>query len=170
MSDQNHAPTARAKPPPPGEEEASAVLKLGEFEGVDTLTLSEASLVINALMAKRRKDRKDRNETDVLNKTLDYLDAFARFKQKENVEAVERLLSAHKELTKFERAQIGSFLFPFLSISSHPIQALTFPPPPGSLCCDGSDECKTLIPSLADKISDEELQELLDEMAKLMSA
>ncbi|KXX81710.1 DNA-directed RNA polymerase II subunit rpb4 [Madurella mycetomatis] len=146
MSDQRHAPTSRAKPPPPGEEEASAVLKLGEFEDVDTLTLSEASLVINALMTKRRKDRKDRNETDVLNKTLDYLDAFARFKQKENVEAVERLLSAHAgELTKFERAQIGS------------------------LCCDGADECKTLIPSLADKISDEDLQELLDEMAKLMS-
>ena len=88
------------------------MLKLGEFNDVDTLTLSEASLVINALMTKRRKDRKDRNETDVLNKTLDYLDAFARFKQKENVEAVERLLSARKELTKFERAQIGmSFLF-----------------------------------------------------------
>ncbi|KAK3488665.1 HRDC-like protein [Neurospora hispaniola] len=145
MSDQHHAPTSRSKPPPPGEEEASAVLKLGEFQDVDTLTLSEASLVINALMTKRRKDRKDRNETDVLNKTLDYLDAFARFKQKENVEAVERLLSARKELTKFERAQIGS------------------------LCCDSADECKTLIPSLADKITDDELQELLDEMAKLMS-
>ncbi|KAL2255977.1 hypothetical protein VTK26DRAFT_2400 [Humicola hyalothermophila] len=145
MSDQNHAPTSRGKPTPPGEEEAGEVLRLGEFEDVDTLTLSEASLVINALMAKRRKDRKDRNETDVLNKTLDYLDAFARFKQKENVEAVERLLSAHKELTKFERAQIGS------------------------LCCDGADECKTLVPSIADKISDEDLQELLDEMAKLMS-
>lgn len=112
MSDQAHAPTSRAKPPPPGEEEASAMLRLGEFDDVDTLTLSEASLVINALMAKRRKDRKDRNETDVLNKTLEYLDAFARFKQKENVEAVERLLSAHKELTKFERAQIGEFSLP----------------------------------------------------------
>jgi len=40
----------------------------------------------------------------------------------------------------------------------------------GSLCCDSADECKTLIPSLTDKISDEDLQELLDEMAKLMSA
>jgi len=126
MSDQNHAPTARSKPPPPGEEEAGAVLKLGEFEGVDTLTLSEASLVINALMTKRRKDRKDRNETDVLNKTLDYLDAFARFKQKENVEAVERLLSAHKELTKFERAQIGRFAlqFPRLLPSFCPLREL----------------------------------------------
>lgn len=113
MSDQAHAPTARSKPPPPGEEEAGAVLKLGEFDDVDTLTLSEASLVINALISKRRKDRKDRNDTEALNKTLDYLDAFARFKQKENVEAVERLLSAHKELTKYERAQIGRFISSF---------------------------------------------------------
>ena len=102
-----HAPTSRPKPPPAGEEEAGSVLKLGEFENVETLTLSEASLVIHALMNRRRKDRKDRNETEILSKTLDYLDAFARFRQKENVEAVERLLSAHQELTKFERAQIG---------------------------------------------------------------
>ncbi|KAK3330302.1 HRDC-like protein [Apodospora peruviana] len=146
MSDQAHAPTARSRVTAPEEDVAEEVLKLGEFQDVDTLTLSEASLVINALMTKRRKDRKERNETDILNATLDYLDAFARFKQKENVEAVERLLSPHKELTKFERAQIGS------------------------LCCDSADECKTLIPSLADKISDEDLQELLDEMGKLLSA
>jgi hypothetical protein len=44
----------------------------------------------------------------MLSKTRDYLDHFARFKRKENVEAVERLLSAHKELAKFERAQLGS--------------------------------------------------------------
>jgi DNA-directed RNA polymerase II subunit RPB4 len=172
MSDQNHAPTARSKPPPPGEEEAGAVLKLGEFEGVDTLTLSEASLVINALMAKRRKDRKDRNETDVLNKTLEYLDSFARFKQKENVEAVERLLSAHKELTKFERAQIGRSSFSILKSNHHVSiseRVADWVVPAGSLCCDSADECKTLMPSLADKISDEDLQELLDEMAKLMS-
>lgn len=40
--------------------------------------------------------------------------------------------------------------------------------PLGSLCCDTADECKTLIPSLADKISDEDLGELLDELEKLL--
>jgi hypothetical protein len=44
----------------------------------------------------------------MLIKTTDYLEHFARFKRKENVEAVERLLSAHKELAKFERAQLGT--------------------------------------------------------------
>lgn len=46
----------------------------------------------------------------MLNQTLNYLDHFARFTQKENVEAVERLLSAHKDLAKFERAQLGTRL------------------------------------------------------------
>ena len=45
-------------------------------------------------------------------KTTEYLDHFARFKRKESVEAVERLLSAHKELAKFERAQLGTSLDP----------------------------------------------------------
>ena len=100
--------TSRPKPPPPGEEEATDDVKLGEFEGVDTLTLSEANLVIHALVAKRRNDRKNFQETEILAQTVDYLDAFARFKQKENVEAVERLLSSQKQLNKFERAQIGT--------------------------------------------------------------
>ncbi|KAL7921719.1 RNA polymerase Rpb4 family protein [Trichoderma austrokoningii] len=137
--------TSRPKPPPPGNEEASASLNLGEFQHVDTLTLSEAALVLNALVAKRRNDRKNVNETEMLNQTLNYLDHFARFTQKENVEAVERLLSAHKDLAKFERAQLGS------------------------LCCEKADEAKTLIPSLADKIKDEDLQDLLDEISKLQN-
>lgn len=48
----------------------------------------------------------------MLNQTLNYLDHFARFTQKENVEAVERLLSSHKDLAKFERAQLGTQFFP----------------------------------------------------------
>jgi hypothetical protein len=50
-----------------------------------------------------------RNARRNLIKTMDYLDHFARFKRKENVEAVERLLSAHTELAKYERAQLGSY-------------------------------------------------------------
>ncbi|CEJ90721.1 Putative RNA polymerase Rpb4 family protein [[Torrubiella] hemipterigena] len=137
--------TSRPKPPPPGNEEAGTNLNLGEFQHVDTLTLSEASLVLNALVAKRRNDGKNVNETEMLNQTLTYLDFFARFTQKENVEAVERLLSAHKNLAKFERAQLGS------------------------LCCEDADEAKTLIPSLTDKISDDDLQDLLNEISKLQN-
>ncbi|KAL3606325.1 hypothetical protein FPOAC2_01282 [Fusarium poae] len=103
----HHARTSRPKPPTPGNEQAAATLDLGEFQDVDTLTLSEAALVLNALHAKRKNDRRNVNNTEMLNSTLTYLDNFARFTQKENVEAVERLLSAHKNLAKFERAQLG---------------------------------------------------------------
>lgn len=45
----------------------------------------------------------DRN----LTKTLDYLEVFARFKDEENIKAVERLLNSHTELESFERSQLG---------------------------------------------------------------
>jgi DNA-directed RNA polymerase II subunit RPB4 len=44
-----------------------------------------------------------------LNKTLYYLDVFARFKDEENIKAVERLLNSHTELEMFERSQLGEF-------------------------------------------------------------
>lgn len=56
--------TSRPKPVAAGNEEAGSSLQLGEFQDVDTLTLSEASLVINALVAKRRADRRNVNETE----------------------------------------------------------------------------------------------------------
>lgn len=37
----------------------------------------------------------------------------------------------------------------------------------GSLCCETAEEAKTLIPSLQNKISDVDLQDLLDEITKL---
>lgn len=37
----------------------------------------------------------------------------------------------------------------------------------GSLCPDTAEEAKTLVPSLEGKISDDDLQELLDEMMRL---
>lgn len=54
------APTSRTRAPPQGDEEASSELRLGEFQDVDALTHSEAALVINALMAKRRMGGKDK--------------------------------------------------------------------------------------------------------------
>ena len=99
----------------------------------------------------------------MLTKTVDYLDAFSRFKKKENVEAVERLLSAHKEFHKFERAQLGT-TFPDLSLGCELLKMVMT----GSLCCETAEEAKTLIPSLTDKIGDDDLQNLLDEMSKFM--
>ena len=52
------APTSRSREKATGDEEASASLKLGEFQDVPTLTLSEARLLINAVMEHRQKSRK----------------------------------------------------------------------------------------------------------------
>lgn len=59
-----HPPTSRMRPQPAGDEEATSILKLGEFQNVDTLTLSEAALVLNALTAKRHAERKNVNDTE----------------------------------------------------------------------------------------------------------
>ncbi|KAI4141537.1 MAG: hypothetical protein L6R39_005290 [Caloplaca ligustica] len=137
-----HAPTARSREKPSGDEEATANLKLGEFQSVPTLSLSEARVLITAVLDHRRSLRKV-EEHETLTKTQDYLEVFARFKQKENIEAVDRMLTAKQELEFFERSQLGS------------------------LCCETAEEAKTLIPSLANKISDADLQELLDDITKL---
>ncbi|KAF2147713.1 hypothetical protein K461DRAFT_283306 [Myriangium duriaei CBS 260.36] len=68
---------------------------------------------------------------------------FARYKEQEHVQALEQLLDGRGELEKFERSQLGS------------------------LCPDTAEEAKTLVPSLEGKISDDDLQELLDEMMRL---
>ncbi|EHA58335.1 hypothetical protein MCOR27_002103 [Pyricularia oryzae] len=132
---------SRPKPPPPGEEIASDEIQLGEFEGVETLSYSEAELVLEALEKKRRKEKRY-HETEVLQKTRDHLSLFRRFKTPENVQAAERLLSARPELHKFERAQIAS------------------------LVPENSDEAKKLIPSLKDKFDDHDLEDLLQELSK----
>ena len=62
----------------------------------------------------------------------------------ETVNALSSLMEAQTGLTHAEKAQLGS------------------------LNCETADEAKTLIPSLANKIDDNILQELLDEMQKLL--
>uniref|UniRef100_A0A060TC49 ARAD1D36894p n=1 Tax=Blastobotrys adeninivorans TaxID=409370 RepID=A0A060TC49_BLAAD len=158
------------------EEEDASQLKLGpEFDieqithdGVKTplitLNLSETRLLINAAIKQRRKeaaaaagqDFEDENTNDdddeedfsnsneVLRKTQEYLALFARFRNEQTVGAVETLLKSddNADLHPFEIAQLGS------------------------LACDEADEAKTLIPSLASKKTDQELQVLLDHLRR----
>jgi DNA-directed RNA polymerase II subunit RPB4 len=53
----HQAPTSRTREQPQGDEEASSDLKLGEFQAVPTLTLSEARLIINTVLNHRRQTR-----------------------------------------------------------------------------------------------------------------
>ncbi|RMJ27477.1 polymerase II [Aspergillus sp. HF37] len=143
MNIQLPPPTHRQRVLPQGELEAASTLKLGADHNAHTLTLSEARLIINKVLENKRGGEGKYEEPENLTKTLDYLEVFARFKDEENIKAVERLLNAHTDLESFERSQLGS------------------------LCCDNAEEAKSLIPSLQHKITDGDLQELLDELTKL---
>ncbi|EHN01796.1 Rpb4p [Saccharomyces cerevisiae x Saccharomyces kudriavzevii VIN7] len=81
------------------------------------------------------------NNKDLKN-TMQYLTNFSRFRDQETVGAVIQLLKS-TGLHPFEVAQLGS------------------------LACDTADEAKTLIPSLNNKISDDELERILKELSNL---
>ncbi|KAK9473146.1 HRDC-like protein [Dipodascopsis tothii] len=151
----------------------AAVLSLGpEFEakqvsadGIETpliaLNLSEARLLMIAAMRQRQREMNGQGGYDdmaaddmdedellssnpVMHKTQEYLSIFARFKDEETVSAVEHLLKSpeNAELHPFEIAQLGS------------------------LSCEEAEEAKTLVPSLAAKKTDQELQALLDNLRR----
>ena len=50
--------------PTPGDEEASAELRLGEFQNVPTLSLSEAKLIIDTVIEKRKESKKPFQQTE----------------------------------------------------------------------------------------------------------
>ncbi|KAF2231549.1 polymerase II polypeptide D [Viridothelium virens] len=135
---------SRPRPPPPAEEQVGQSLSLGEFQNVQSLSLSAARMILHAMINHRQKGSKDGSiampETETLNKTLDYLELFARFKDQETTQSVENILGNYDELDTFEKSQLAS------------------------LCCVEVDEAKTLIPSLANKISDADLKDLLDQI------
>jgi DNA-directed RNA polymerase II subunit RPB4 len=47
------------------------------------------------------------DSSSIVTKTQGYLDVFSRFKTQETAQAVERILLQQKDLTSFERAQLG---------------------------------------------------------------
>lgn len=165
------------------EEENAGVLKLGpEFqltqitnsgdkEQLISLNLSEARLLIRAALKERKSkaenkqfeenedeenEREDEianielagpNSNEIVHKTLNYLSMFTRFKNSSSTETVEKLLNdfssqASQPLHPFEIAQLGN------------------------LECEDAEEAKSLIPSLAHKVSDVQLKTLLTELRK----
>ena len=83
-----------------------------------------------------------------------YLDLFARYKNKDNIEAIEQILSQRQDLHRFERSQLAN-----LAISTEGVDE--------SGAENAAQQAKHLIPSLADKISDDDLLQLLEDLEKL---
>jgi DNA-directed RNA polymerase II subunit RPB4 len=131
-----HAAPSREQPTASTDLEAGRDLKLGEFADVDTLSLSEARIVLQAALDARVKRGEHLEETENMQKTRDYLEIFAVFKDFKVAEQVDHLVSSiSPNLVKFEKTQIKSLL---------------------PTC---AEEAKALIPSLEKKIEDDLLDE-----------
>lgn len=135
---------SRARPPAPGSEEVGTTINLGELQHSTTLSLSEARLILNRLLdTRRRQNPQNVHHTEVLQRTLDHVETFARHKEDHVVEQVSVLLQNVPQLENYERSKIGD------------------------LCPENAEEAKTLIPSLTNKISDADLDALLKEINNL---
>uniref|UniRef100_A0A158PB01 RPOL4c domain-containing protein n=1 Tax=Angiostrongylus cantonensis TaxID=6313 RepID=A0A158PB01_ANGCA len=127
------------------DEDATEMRFPKEFESrnCDALLTSEVFL----LLEHRRQQNEAKDEIDttsevgdyVFVKTLNYARRLSRFKNRETIKAV-RAIFSQKPLHKFEVAQIIN------------------------LCPETAEEAKALIPSLENKLEDDDLDEILRDL------
>ena len=107
---------SRPKPRVEQEEEMGTEIKLGDFEDVHALSVSEARAVVTAVHERRRKQPpennplRDRvhNDTQTITHFLDYLDNFSRYKHEESLHSIAALFDTHPELSTVEKALLGA--------------------------------------------------------------
>ncbi|KAF1592521.1 UNVERIFIED_CONTAM: DNA-directed RNA polymerase II subunit RPB4, partial [Eudyptes robustus] len=110
-----------------------------EFEvvGCDALMISEVFLLLDH----RRKQSEEKEEIEDMSEaflqTLNYARRFSKFKSRETIRAVRVIFTGRNQLHKFEVAQLAN------------------------LCPETAEEAKALIPSLENKMEDDELEDLL---------
>jgi DNA-directed RNA polymerase II subunit RPB4 len=122
------------------------VVELGEFQNDPALSVSEARYVTDTVIAGRRKTGFQFSVTDIMRQMLNHMDTFSRFSDREQLQNLETLFVPYPQLNTFEKSQISSLV-------------------PGD-----HEEAKTLIPSLAEKMGDEELDQMLREIAAMREA
>ncbi|CAG8541252.1 5753_t:CDS:2 [Paraglomus occultum] len=122
----------------PDEEDATK-LKFGEdFEDVvEVLFISEAYLIMD-----KTKSQQNNTNTDVYRKTWEYVRKFGKFNNEDAVKDLRTTLVKHN-LHKYELAQLVN------------------------LCPEELDEAKSLVPSLARRFEDDEIRQMLEEIATL---
>jgi len=145
----NGEPTRAAYVPPrlpPGQndvEEAGNEIRLGvDFQDAHALSVSEARLIVEKTEEQRKKQGKRLRETENLLKIQTYMDSFARFRSVATLNQLETLLNGFPLLESFEKAQLVT------------------------LACVEAEEAKMLIPSITDKISDDDLNAVCDQITQ----
>ena len=102
------AQTARRRPKPSGDEEATSNLKLGEMSSSAALSTAAAHELLTRIEEARAQDPKlPLTYNDLINKNNAYLATFARFKGSETVQQVTSEAETLTQLAEFERAQLG---------------------------------------------------------------
>lgn len=104
------AVTARRRPKPSGDEEATSTLKLGEMSSSAALSTAAAHELLTRIEEARANDPKlPLTYNDLINKNNAYLATFARFKGSETVQQVTSEAETLTQLAEFERAQLGKW-------------------------------------------------------------
>merc|ERR1712176_1094913 len=122
------------------EEDAAQLQFPKEFQETTTLMNSEVMVLLEHRMKNDEGRRDDVELSEVFQKTLDYCKRFSKFKNQDTIVNVRTMLM-QKRLHKFELAALAN------------------------LCPDEAEEAKALIPSLDGRFPDDELQQILDDMA-----
>merc|ERR1711934_272368 len=129
--------------------DAGSTLELGRFTDLTCLSNSEVAQVLTRkLQGSAEKDENDPARDMQLN-IKEYLERFTHFESQESIGAVRKMMDEKREekvsegvnLTRFEMTQLSN------------------------LCPSSAEEAKSLVKSLEHKIADDDLQQLLDEMA-----
>ena len=122
------------------EEDASLLKFSKEFETAETLLISEVHMLMENRKIQNETSEEDKELPKVFLKTLEYCERFSRFKNKETIIAVRNMLVQKANFHKYEIASLAN------------------------LCPENSEEAKALIPSLEDKIDNDDLQKVLDDL------
>merc|ERR1719476_112974 len=119
------------------------VLELGQdFEHARCLWNSEVFFILEQYKEKAQSSQS--SQSAVINQAFDYVKKLNNFEDKEALQMAHELLK-HENLTEFESAMLNN------------------------LDTDNVDEAKTLIPSLRDKFTDDELDTLLTRLSDYQS-
>ena len=105
-----HAAPSRQSPTTATENEASSVLKLGEFTDVDCLNVSEARILLQRTLDIRKQRGTQVPEKEILLKTQQHLELFSAFKDLADANALEGIVKVYEDvLTGFELKALGRF-------------------------------------------------------------
>ena len=144
-----HAAPSKEQPTASTDLEAGRDLKLGEFATEETLSLSEARIVLLKTLDHRAQHGGQYDEPDNSSKAREYLEIFSIFKDLALAEQVESLINTlGGGLEKFEKSQLKSLV---------------------PTC---ADEAKAVIPSLEKKceegvVDEDELDGICKELQRV---